>query len=165
MRNNIEWDPVIVNKAFRISTDDGFDTSTEGGEANPNPNSIYFSKDILLLPPQRKESNAMNLPLEWLVSLEWYQLERSGLVTRVGKLVILGKPWWREVHMTEPVYQCLHHGHLTNEPTEHHWHSWGHRPTGIQRADHMGHLIIAGPFGEYLHGTQILRTHFEITSD
>lgn len=47
MRNNIEWDFVIVNKVFRIFIDDGFDISTEGGEVNLNLNSIYFSKDIL----------------------------------------------------------------------------------------------------------------------
>lgn len=56
---------MAVNKAFRISVDDGFGRSTEGREANPNlnpnPNSIYFSKDIPPLPPQKK-SNMMNLP-------------------------------------------------------------------------------------------------------
>lgn len=58
---------MAVNKAFRVSVDDGFGRSTEGREANPNlnpnpnTNSIYFSKDILLLPPQKK-SNMMNLP-------------------------------------------------------------------------------------------------------
>lgn len=45
---------MTVNKAFRVSTDDGFGRSMEGRETNPNPNIIYFSKDTLLLPPQKK---------------------------------------------------------------------------------------------------------------
>lgn len=76
---------MIVNKVFRVSADDGFGRSMERREVNPN--SVYFSKDILLLPPQNK-SNMMNLPPFELQ--EWYQSFRLRLVTRAGKLVILG---------------------------------------------------------------------------
>lgn len=77
-----------------------FGRSREGKEVKWNPISVDFNKDKMVLPPQRKEPNAMSLlPCERLVSLEWYLLERSGLVTRAGSLVMLGKPWWREVHI------------------------------------------------------------------
>lgn len=51
---------MTVKKAFGIPTDYGFGSGIKGREVNPNL--VYFSKDILLLSPQRKESNAMNLP-------------------------------------------------------------------------------------------------------
>lgn len=65
---------MTVNKVFRVSTDDGFGRSTEGREANPNPNSICFSKAVLLLPPQKK-SNMIHLPPCEL--LEWSQLRQG----------------------------------------------------------------------------------------
>lgn len=51
---------MTVKKAFRIPTGYGFGRSIKGREVNSNL--VYFSKDILLLSPQRKESNAVNLP-------------------------------------------------------------------------------------------------------
>ena len=71
---------MTVKKAFRIPTGYGFGRSIKGREVNSDL--VYFSKDILLLSPQRKESNAMNLPSsERQASLECYHLGRSWLVT------------------------------------------------------------------------------------
>lgn len=110
VRSNIGWDTAIVNKASRLSADDSFGRSKVGEErkVNPNLNSAYFSYGIVLLLPQKKESNVVyQPPCDWPVSLEWYQMGVSVLVTRVGKLMTSRKPWWREAHIIKLGYQFL----------------------------------------------------------